>query len=61
MMIDVGIHCVTKPGVNLFLGLGFSAAEAEKLHASPRKQINNTRLRMHQWMGQAIEMDRPRG
>ena len=44
MTIDTEIRHVTKAGANLFLELGFSAAEAKKLHAASRKQINDTRL-----------------
>jgi len=50
MTIDTEIRHVTKPGTNLFLELGFSAAEAKKLHAASRKQINDTRLLKQQLM-----------
>jgi predicted XRE-type DNA-binding protein len=50
MTIDTEIRHVTKPGANLFLELGFSAAEAKKLHAASRKQINDTRLLKQQLM-----------
>ena len=40
MTIDTEIRHVTKAGANLFLELGFSAAEAMKLHAASRKRIN---------------------
>lgn len=43
---------VAKPGANLFLELGFSAAEARKLHAASRKQINDTRLLKQQLMSE---------
>jgi hypothetical protein len=42
MKIDTEIRHVTKPGANLFLELGFSPAEAKRLHAALRKQINDT-------------------
>ena len=42
MKIDTEIRHVTKPGANLFLELGFSPAEAKRLHAASRKQINDT-------------------
>jgi predicted XRE-type DNA-binding protein len=45
--IDTQIRHVTKPGANLFLKLGFSAAEAKRLHAASRKQIRDT-LRLKQ-------------
>jgi predicted XRE-type DNA-binding protein len=50
MTIDTEIRHVTKPGANLFLELGFSSAEAKKLHAASRKQINDTRLLKQQLM-----------
>ncbi len=50
MTIDTEIRHVTKAGANLFLELGFSAAEAKKLHAASRKQINDTRLLKQQLM-----------
>lgn len=42
MKIDTEIRRVTKPGANLFLELGFPPAEAKRLHAASRKQINDT-------------------
>ena len=42
MTIDTEIRHVTRAGANLFLDLGFSAAEAKKLQAASRKQINDT-------------------
>jgi len=50
MTIDTEIRHVTKPGANLFRELGFTAAEARKLHAASRKQINDTRLLKQQLM-----------
>jgi hypothetical protein len=44
MTLETEIRHVTKPGADLFLELGFSAAEAKKLHAASRKEINDTRL-----------------
>ena len=44
MTIDTEIRHVTKAGANLFLELGFSAAEAKRLHAASRKQIDDVRL-----------------
>lgn len=42
MTINTEIRHVTKAGANLFLDLGFSPAEAKKLQAASREQINNT-------------------
>ncbi len=50
MKIDTQIRHVTKPGVNLFLELGFPPAEAKRLQAASRKQINDTRLLKEQLM-----------
>ena len=50
MTIDTEIRHVTKAGANLFLELGFSAAEAKKLHSASRKQINDTRALKQQLM-----------
>lgn len=47
MKIDTQIRHVTKPGANLFLELGFAPAEAKRLHAASRKQIDDT-LRLKQ-------------
>jgi predicted XRE-type DNA-binding protein len=52
MTIDTEIRRVTKSGANLFLELGFSAAEARRLHAASRKQINETRLLKQQLMSE---------
>ena len=52
MKIDTEIRHVTKPVANLFLELGFSAAEAKRLHAASRKQINATRLLKQQLMAE---------
>jgi predicted XRE-type DNA-binding protein len=50
MKIDTEIRHVTKPGVNLFLELGFTPSEAKRLQAASRKQINDTRLLKQQLM-----------
>jgi predicted XRE-type DNA-binding protein len=50
MKIDTEIRHVTKPGANLFLELGFSPAEAKRLHAASRKQVNDTRRLKEQLM-----------
>ncbi|SOY95162.1 Transcriptional regulator XRE family [Cupriavidus taiwanensis] len=42
MKIDTQIRHVTKPGANLFLELGFPPAEAKRLQAASKKQINDT-------------------
>ena len=52
MKIDTEIRHVTKAGANLFLELGFSRAEAKRLHAASRKQINDTRLLKQQLMAE---------
>jgi hypothetical protein len=43
MTIDSEVRHVTKPDANLFLELGFSAAEAKKLHAASRQQEHEHR------------------
>jgi predicted XRE-type DNA-binding protein len=50
MKIDTEIRHVTKPGANLFLELGFALAEAKRLQAASRKQINDTQLLKQQLM-----------
>ena len=50
MKIDTEIRHVTKAGANLFLELGFSPAEAKRLHAASRKQVNDTRRLKEQLM-----------
>ena len=52
MPIDTEIRHFTKPGANLFLELGFSAAEAKKLQAASRNQINGTLLLKRQLMSE---------
>ena len=50
MTIDTEIRHVTKAGANLFLELGFAPAEAKRLQAASRTQINDTRLLKQQLM-----------
>ena len=50
MKIDTEIRHVTKPGANLFLELGFSPAEARRLQAASRKQIDDTKRLKEQLM-----------
>lgn len=50
MKIDTAVRHVTKPGANVFLELGFPPAEARRLHAASRKQINETRRLKRQLM-----------
>ena len=50
MKTDTEIRHVTKPGANLFLELGFSRAEAKRLHAASRKQISDTKRLKQQLM-----------
>jgi predicted XRE-type DNA-binding protein len=40
--VDARVRHVTKQGANLFLELGFSAAEAKRLHAASREQSDDT-------------------
>ena len=55
MKIDTEIRHVTKAGANLFLELGFSAAEAKRLQAAARKGIQDTRRLKEQLMGELAE------
>jgi predicted XRE-type DNA-binding protein len=52
MKIDTEIRHVTKAGANLFVELGFSAAEAKRLHAASCKQIDDVRLLKEQLMSE---------
>jgi predicted XRE-type DNA-binding protein len=52
MKIDTEIRHVTKAGANLFLELGFPAAEAKRLHAASRQQIDDVRLLKEQLMSE---------
>lgn len=52
MKIDTEINHVTKPDANLFLELGFSPEEAERLHMASKKQINETKQLKEQLMGE---------
>ncbi|MFT0545439.1 helix-turn-helix domain-containing protein [Allopusillimonas ginsengisoli] len=55
MKIDTEIRRVTKPGVNLFLELGFPAEEAKRLHAASCQQINETRKIKEQLMSELAD------
>lgn len=55
MKIDTEIRHVTQPGANLFLELGFSEEEAQKLQAASRQQINDIRLLKEQLMEELAE------
>jgi predicted XRE-type DNA-binding protein len=55
MTIDTEIRHVTKPGVNLFLELGFSDEEAKRLQTASRQQINDTRQVKEQLMSELAE------
>ena len=50
MKIDTEIRHVTKPGVNLFLELGFPPDEANRLFLAAQQQINDTKLLKEQLM-----------
>jgi len=50
MTTGTEIRHVTKPGANFFLELGFAPAEARRLQAASRKQINDTRRLKRQLM-----------
>lgn len=52
MKIDTQIRHVTKPGANLFLELGFSPAEAKRLQAASKQQINDTKQLKEQLMAE---------
>jgi predicted XRE-type DNA-binding protein len=52
MTIDTEIRHVTKVGANLFTELGFPADEADRLQASSRQQINDTKLLKEQLMAE---------
>jgi predicted XRE-type DNA-binding protein len=52
MEIDLEVRHVTKAGANLFMELGFSADEAQRLHLASRRQINDTRLLKEQLMSE---------
>ena len=55
MKIDTEVRHVTKGDANLFLELGFSPEEAERLQAASRKQINDTQLLKEQLMSELAE------
>ena len=46
--IDTAVRHVTQQGTNLFDELGFPAAESQRLQASLREQIDETRSLMEQ-------------
>lgn len=50
MKIDTAVRHVTRPGANIFLEFGFPPAEARRLHALSRKQINETQRLKRQLM-----------
>ncbi len=50
MTSNIEFRHVTKRGANIFLELGFAPAEAKRLHAASRKQINDTRRLKQQLM-----------
>ncbi len=50
MNIDTEIRHVTKQGANLFLELGFDAAEADGFYAKSQQQINDTKALKEQLM-----------
>lgn len=52
MNIDTEIRHVTKAGANLFLELGFSPEEAERLHRASKRQINDTKQLKEQLMAE---------
>ena len=55
MTIDTEIRHVTQAGANLFADLGFSPAEARKLQAASRRQINDIRLLKQQLMAELAD------
>jgi predicted XRE-type DNA-binding protein len=50
MTTDTSVRHVTKPGANLFRELGFSPAEAKRLHARSKRQIDDTKALKEQLM-----------
>lgn len=52
MKIDTEIRHVTRPGANLFLELGFSTEEAQRLHGASQRQINDTKHLKEQLMAE---------
>jgi hypothetical protein len=56
MTFDTEIRHVTKPGANLFLELGFSAAEAKRLQTASRQQINDTLVEMLSRVGKPVRL-----
>ena len=56
MTIETEIRHVTKPGANLFLELGFSAAEAKRLQTASRQQIIDTLVEMLSRVGKPVRL-----
>ena len=52
MKIDTEIRHVTRRGANIFLELGFPPAEAKRLHAASRKEINDIKRLKEQLMAE---------
>lgn len=52
MKIDTDIRHVTRPEANVFLELGFPPKEAARLHAAPKKQIDDTKRLKEQLMAE---------
>ena len=52
MTIDTKIRHVTPPGTNIFSELGFAPAEARRLQAASREQIETTQRLKLQLMGE---------
>lgn len=50
MTIDTEIRHITKPGANLFLELGFDAAEAAHFQAESQQRISDTKALKEQLM-----------
>lgn len=50
MKVDTKIQHVTKPGANLFLELGFEAADAARFQAESLQRINDTKVLKEQLM-----------
>jgi predicted XRE-type DNA-binding protein len=50
MAIDTEIRHITKPGTNLFLELGFDAAEAARFQAESQQRIRDTKALKEQLM-----------
>ena len=55
MKVDTEVRHITKTGINLFTELGFPPAEAKRLQAASRKQINDTKRLKEQLMAELAE------